>query len=263
MRALCLLALAGCYSGSRAASDVNAAWRGHARVEVEAKLGKPTAVVPQADGASVLAWSRTGINIASLPSGSLHVDITPASFDFHAEAQPGVVEKYQFDVATAVADPNGTLLRFDSGTLAAGIPDGENIRTGIIYGLSAAAGVLSSATSPMPSLGLYMGGMIGPRTALLGAYQFVNGRGDDGGAMGHSWAFAIQHWPEARINVRGGGAMVLDDTNAAGARLSPGAVGAVSYAFVRAGSFVLDARFDATLSTKTAFGMFGIGVNVN
>jgi hypothetical protein len=45
--------------------------------------------------------------------------------------------------------------------------------------------------------------------------------------------------------------------------LSPGAVGAVSYAVVRAGSFVLDVRFDATLSTKTAFGMFGIGANVN
>lgn len=115
----------------------------------------------------------------------------------------------------------------------------------------------------MPSLGLYMGGMIGPRTALLGSYSFVNGRGDDGGAMGHAWAFAIQYWPEARVNVRGGGAMVLDDTNASGARLSPGAVGAVSYAVVRAGSFVLDARFDATVSTKTAFGMFGIGVNVN
>jgi hypothetical protein len=193
----------------------------------------------------------------------LHVDITPASFDFHAEAQPGVVEKYQFDVANALVDPNGMLLRFDSESLAAGIPKGENIRTGIIYGLSAAAGALARAPSTMPSLCLYLGGMIGPRTALLGSYSFENGRGDDGGAMGHAWAFAVQYWPEARINVRGGGAMVLDDSNGSGARLSPGVVGAVSYAFVRAGSFVLDARFDGTVSTKTAFGMFGIGVNVN
>src|SRR6478735_1345061 len=108
MRALVVLALSGCYAGSRAADDVNLAWRGHARVEVEAKLGKPSATLPQTDGTSVLAWSRTGINIASLPSGGLHVDITPASFSFHAEAQPGVVEKYQFDVASAQVDPNGT-----------------------------------------------------------------------------------------------------------------------------------------------------------
>ena len=163
MRALPLLTLAGCYAGSSAAGDVNAAWRGHARVDVEARLGRPTAVVPQPDGTSVLAWSRTGVNIASLPSGGLHVDITPASFEFHAEAQPGVVEKYQFDVATAVVDPNGTLLRFDSGSIAAGIPKGENIRTGIIYGGSAAAGIFKSATSMRPSLGAYIGGMIGPR----------------------------------------------------------------------------------------------------
>jgi hypothetical protein len=197
-----------------------------------------------------------------LPSGSFVADLTPESFDVRAEARAGVVERYRFDVAKALVDHTG-ILRFESDTVAAGVPKGENIRTGIIYGLSASAGVLSSATSPMPSLGAYMGGMIGPRTALLGSYAFVNGRGDDGGAMGHAWAFAVQYWPEARINVRGGGALVLDDTNASGARLSPGAVGAVSYAFVRAGSLVLDARFDATLSTKTAFGMFGIGVNVN
>jgi len=32
---------------------------------------------------------------------------------------------------------------------------------------------------------------------------------------------------------------------------------------VRSGSFVLDLRFDGTGSTKGAFGMLGVGVNVN
>src|ERR1700755_230380 len=33
------MAATGCYSGTRAAQDINLAWRGHARVELEAKLG--------------------------------------------------------------------------------------------------------------------------------------------------------------------------------------------------------------------------------
>jgi hypothetical protein len=265
MRALALLALAGCYSGSRAAGDVNAAWRGHARVDVEAKLGAPTAVVAQADGTSVLAWSRTGINVASLPSGSLRVDITPASFDFHAEAQPGVVEKYQFDVAKALVDRNGMLVRFESETLAAGIPKRANIHTGIIYGASPAFGFHKcSMRHWRPSLGAYMGGMIGPRTALLGAYQFVNAGCEDGSPVGHTWAFAVQYWPLARLNIRGGAGMVLDDAVwLREARLSPGILAAASFAVLRVGSLVVDVRFDSTVSTKTAFGMFGVGVNVN
>ena len=33
----CTVASVGCYSGSRAAQDINLAWRGHARAELEAK----------------------------------------------------------------------------------------------------------------------------------------------------------------------------------------------------------------------------------
>ena len=35
---------AGCYSGARAARDVNPAWRGHARSTLEARLGSPRVV---------------------------------------------------------------------------------------------------------------------------------------------------------------------------------------------------------------------------
>jgi hypothetical protein len=58
--------------------------------------------------------------------------------------------------------------------------------------------------------------------------------------------------------------MVIDtDPMPGNAAIRPGGVGAVSFAVVRAGSFVLDLRADATVSTSSAFGMLGVGVNVN
>lgn len=260
---VCAVAGAACYSGSRAAPDVNAAWRGHARVEIEARLGKPAQVLPQSDGTSLLRWTRKGRHI-TLPSGSFDLDVTPTSFDLRAEATPGSVERYEYELASAMIDPGGTVLQFDSSWLVAGIPRGLNLRTGVVFGLHGGAGWLDNAATPMPSLGVYLGGMIGPRLALLGAYSFVNGKGADGYAMGHSWAFAVQYWPAARLAVRAGPAMVLDlDPGLENATLSPGAIGALSYALVRAGSFVLDVRLDVTQSTTAAFGTLGIGVNVN
>ena len=236
-------------------------WRGHARGEIEATLGAPAAVDAQPDGTSRLRWMGKGTNI-TLPSGRLDFEVTPTSFDLQAEARPGTVEHYEYVTASAVVDPAGTVLSFDASWLAAGIPRGANVRTGAIFGLHGGAGMLDDATSPLPSLGLYLGGMIGPRLALLGAYGFVNGTGDAGHAMGHSWAIAVQHWPIARLAVRAGPALVLDlDPGLVDPALSPGAIGAVSYALVRAGSFVLDARFDATVSTAAPFGTVGNGVN--
>lgn len=259
----CALIGAACYSGSRAAPAVNAAWRGHARAEIEARLGAPRAIVPQPDGTSLLRWTREGRHI-ELPSGSLDLEVTPTSFDLRAEARPGRVERYEYDVASAVVDPGGAVLRFDSAWLVAGIPPGLNLRTGVVFGLHAGAGRLDDAATPMPSLGLYLGGMLGPRLALLGAYSFVNGKDAGRAAMGHSWALAAQYWPTARFAVRAGPAMVLDlDPGLEDPALSPGAVGALSYALVRAGSFVLDLRVDATLSTSAAFATLGLGVNVN
>ncbi|HWN69411.1 MAG TPA: hypothetical protein VNM90_17340 [Haliangium sp.] len=264
LTSVCAVMGAACYSGSRAAPDVNAAWRGHARVELDARLGEPRAAQPQPDGTTLLRWTRTGQRVVELPSGSLDVNVTSTSFDVRAEVRPGSVEGYEYDVASAVVDPDGRVLRFDSSWLVAGMPSGLNLRTGVVFGLHGGAGWLNDATSPMPSLGLYLGGMIGPRLALLGAYAFVNGKDVDGFAMGHSWAFAAQYWPAARLAVRAGPAMVLDlDPGLDDPTLSPGVIGALSYALVRAGSFVLDLRFDATLSTSSAFGTLGVGVNVN
>jgi hypothetical protein len=261
---VCAVLGAACYSGSRAARDANIAWRGHARVELEGRLGEPRAVEPQPDGTALLRWTRTGQRIIELPSGSLDVNVTPTSFDLRAEARPGRVERYEYDLASAVVDPAGTVLRFDSSWLVAGIPRGLNLRMGVVFGLHAGPGWLDDAATARPSLGIYLGGMIGPRLALLGAYSFVNGKDVDGAAMGHSWAFAAQYWPAARLAVRAGPAMVLDlDPGLEDPALSAGVIGAVSYALVRAGSFVLDLRFDATLSPSAAFGTLGVGVNVN
>lgn len=254
---------AACYSGARATPTVNAAWRGHARAELEARLGPPRAAQPRPDGTLLLRWIRHGRHIR-LPGGSLSVDVTPTSFDLRAEARPGAVEGYQYHLASAVVDPGGAVLRFDSSWLAAGIPADLNLRTGVVLGLHAGPGWFRDATTPMPSLGLYLGGMIGPRTALLGTYAFVNGRAPGGAAMGHSWAFAVQYWPDARFAVRAGPAMVLDlDPGLRDPTLSAGVVGALSYALVRSGSFVLDLRLDATVAPSTAFGVLGLGVNMN
>ncbi len=255
---------AGCYTGTRAAREVNLAWRGHTRVDLEARLGVARDQAAQPDGSTVMRWSRAGHRNIELPGGSFALDVTPTSFAAHAELRAGRVERFEYDIAAAVVDPNGTVLSFDSGWLAAGIPQGMNARTGIIFGLHGGAGRLDDAKTLMPSLGAYIGGMLTADIALLGAYAFVNGKSDDDFVQGHSWGLAVQYWPTTRFNVRAGPAMVIDtDPEPGNATLAPGGIGAASFAVVRAGSFVLDVRFDATVSTSSAFGTFGIGVNVN
>lgn len=260
----CIVTSTACYTGRRAAGDVNLAWRGHARADLEARLGAPRETTAQPDGTTLVRWSHRGHRNIELPSGSFSLDITPTQFAAHAELRAGSVEAVEYDVAAAVVDSHGTVLSFDSGWLVAGIPRGMNARTGIIFGLHGGAGRLDDAATPMPSLGAYIGGMLTADVALLGAYAFVNGRSGDAFAQGHSWGLAVQYWPTARLNVRAGPAMVLDtDPGPGRATLAPGGIGAASFAMVRAGSFVLDVRFDATVSTTSAFGTFGIGVNVN
>jgi hypothetical protein len=260
----CLALVSACYDGARAARDLNPYWRGHARVELEARLGTPSEAQPQADGTTLLRWTRRSRRVEKLPSGGFDLKVTENSVDLYAEVRPGEVKDVEYTMATAVVDPQGTVLRFDSGWLAAGIPRGLNVRTGAIFGLHGGMGRLDDAATALPGVGVYVGGMLGPRLALLGAYAFVNGSDDGEHVHGHSWALAVQYWPATRLAVRAGPAMVLDtDPGLANPTIAPGVVGALSFAVIRSGSFVLDLRFDATVSTQGAFGMLGVGVNVN
>ncbi len=264
MTLACIVASTGCYTGSRAARDINLAWRGHARVDLEARLGTPRVVTTQPDGTTLARWTHRGHTVVDLPSGGFSLDVTSTSVDINAELDPGTVTAVEYDIASAVFDPNGTVLAFDSGWLSAGIPDGHNAHTGIVFGLHGGAGRLDDASTPMPSLGVYIGGMLTAQVALVGAYAFVNGKQGDDFVQGHSWGLAAQYWPTARFNVRAGPAMVIDtDPEPGNAALAPGGIAGASFAVLRAGSFVLDVRFDATVSTSSAFGTLGVGVNVN
>ena len=257
---LLIVASTGCYTGPRAARDVNLAWRGHPRVELDTRLGAPREMTPQADGTTLVRWTRRGHRNIEIPVGSFGVNLTPTQVDMNVELRPGTVAGFEFELATAVLDPNGTVLAFDSAWLAAGIPDGMNARTGIVFGLHGGFGGLDDASTPMPSLGAYIGGMLTGQVALLGAYAFVNGKSGEEFVQGHSWGLALQYWPTARFNVRAGPAMVLN-TDPVG--LAPGGIAAASFAVLRAGSFVLDVRLDTTVSTASAFGTLGVGVNLN
>ena len=265
MRVLALtLLVTGCYTARGAAGDINAAWRGRARVELEATIGPATQQGQQPDGTTALRWVGHGVKNLELPSGHLDLKISSTAFSIDAEAKPGVVEKYEYTRALAVVGPGGAILDFD-GAFAAGFPSGLNARTGLVMGLTAAGGVFSDATTPIPSASFYIGGMIGPQLALIGNYQFVNAKDSKlGYAMAHAWGFGVQYWPAARLAVRALAVAAIDlEPGLEDAAFGPGGTAGLGYALVRSGSFVLDARFDATVSTSAAFGLFGIGVNVN
>lgn len=258
-----LVATTACYGGRRAAPDIAAAWRGHARVELQAELGLPGATEPQPDGTALLRWRRHGHDV-TLPGGHLDLKVTPTSIDLDASARAGTVTRYDYELATALVDPRGLVLRLDGGTHVAGFPRGTNARTGVIMGLHGGLGRLDDAGGTLPGVGAYIGGMLGPRLALLGAYTFMNGKDPAGYAQSHAWGLALQYWPAARLALRAGPAMVIDTDPAPDtAALAVGAITSASFAVVRAGAFVLDVRLDATLSTASAAGMLGLGVHIN
>ena len=270
----CLLicaAFAGCYSGARATRDINDAWRGRSGAELQARWGTG-AVVATPDGGATFTWSRTTTSF-TLPSVSGHLDVAGAigpgggggDVDAALNAKPGETWKTRTDLVATI-DAGGRVVAIvgPSLYLSKSPPPGTNMRWGTIFGLHAGAGGLDDATSPLPSLGLYIGGMIGPRLGLAGSYAFVNGTSDDGAAMGHAWSFGAQYWPAARIWVRAGPALILTlDPGLVDASLQPGIATGASYALVRGRTFVLDLRVDAIGATSSAFGTVGIGVNAN
>lgn len=262
---------AGCYAGTRATRDINAAWRGRTVAELQARWGTGT-VAATADGGTTLTWSRTSTRY-TLPSVSGHLDagaaIGPGGADGHLDAaldaRPGEIIRSRTDLVATI-DASGRVAAITGPTLylGKGPPRDANLRWGTIFGLHAGAGALDDATSPLPSLGLYIGGMLGPRLGLVGSYAFVNGTSDDGAAMGHSWSFGAQYWPAARVWLRAAPALVLAlEPGLDSPSLQPGLATGASYALVRGRVFVLDLRVDAIAATGATFGTVGVGVNVN
>lgn len=256
-----VVSLAACYSGGRAARDVNEAWRGRRRANLEARWGKPAAVTER-PGGTVLLWSHERRHIR-LPSASGSLSVEPGRMDLEAVLRPGEVWNTRTEVA-ALVDPAGVVAQVEGPSLRWGPPDDANLRWGTVLGLHVGMGRLDDTRTPLPSGGLYIGGMLARTLGLVGTFSMVSGHDEAGGALGFAWGIAPQWWPTTRVWLRAGPAMVLAfNPGFEDARLAPGLSGGASYALVKAGTFVLDLRLDLTAATTGAFGSAGIGVNLN
>ena len=247
----------GCYHGAEATRDVNAAWRGHARAELQATWGAPVA-----SNTASAAWSYTTTHV-ELPSATGSVSITSTSVDIDAAARPGLVEKQQH-VAIAQFDPSEHVVRLDGPSLHWGPPRDENLRWGLLFGAHVGMGLLDDAKTPLPSGGAYIGGMLGPRLGLVGTFSMVSGIGDGGGAIGFAWGMGLQYWATTRFSLRAGPAFVLAmDPGFDNVTPTVGGNVALSLGLIRGRVFVLDVRADSTVSPEGAFASLGVGVNIN
>ncbi len=248
----------GCYADPRAARDVSGVWVGRSRAEIESRWGRAENVAVDGAGAW-LRWSYTRRHFR-LPSGELRGS---AESGFVAVLRPGAVWDSTIGVAARV-DPGGRILEVQGSPLRWGAPNEENLRWGTILGLHVGMGRLDDTSTPLPSGGVYIGGMLGPTVGLVGCFSLVSGSDAAGGAMGFAWGLAVQGWLATRIALRGGPALVLAlDPGFRSPVLGPGLTGGVSVAVVKVGTFVLDLRLDLTASLSAAFGSLGVGVNLN
>ena len=256
-----LLVASGCYSGTRATRDVNHAWLGHSRADLEARWGTPSDVVATGE-ATTLVWTRYGRRI-DLPRVSGRLDVAPDGFEASARIEAGRITRTSRHVI-AETDATGHIVSVEGRTLRYGPPPGLNMRWGFLLGFHAGMGRLDDTETPLPGGGLYIGGMLSPTLGLVGAYSMSSGNSDDGGAMAFAWSLGAQKWVASRLWLRAGPAMILGfDPGFNDVGLEPGIATAASYAVVRSGSFVLDVRADLNVGTKTRFGVLGIGVNIN
>jgi len=262
MRTIVLLALVaagGCYHGAPTSRDINTAWRGRARAEIQGRWGRPLAV-GQEGGATVLQWSHFHRHF-TLPSASGYADIGPGHADVHFEAHPGETWTTHTDVI-AKLDGADRIVEVRGPSVRWGAPQDANLHWGTIFGLHAGMGRLDNTGTPLPSGGLYLGGMLGPHVGLVGQYALAFGKGNGGGAMGMAWGMGVAWFPIDRLSVRAGPAMVLAlDPGFSNARLRPGVDATAAIAAVRSGTFVLDLRVELVAATDAAFGSVGIGVN--
>ena len=275
--------MTGCYTGTAATHDVNQAWRGRSQQEIEAAWGKPhdaAAITAPANGnaggyvgpgntaaaTTQLHWQHRQQSLTQLPGAAAAVSINNGQIDVMAAAQPGVIIRSTTDVLVDVASigSEARITRVVGPSLRWGAPAGINLRWGTVFGMAVGMGRLAETPTPLPSGSLYIGGMLGPRHALIGTMNLATGSADAGGAMGFAWGMGMQWWPSARLAVRGAPALVLAfEPGFNNAALAPGLLGGIGYAAVRAGNFVLDVRFDLTVSTNTSMGSLGVGVNLN
>jgi hypothetical protein len=260
--AVLVIALAsGCYSGARAERGVNEAWRGRAGAEIEGRWGPPAARSADQGGA-VLRWEHSRTHV-DLPSAEAEVSVGPGGAEMYGRVEPGQVWTSTTG-AVARIGADGTIVAVEGASLRWGPPGDANLRWGTILGLHLGMGRLDDTSTPLPSGGLYIGGMLSPTLGLVGTYSLVSGRDEAGGAMGMAAGVAAQFWPVTRLSLRAGPALVLDfDPGFEDATLSPGLTGAAGFAWLRVGTLVLDLRLDLTVSPSATFGSLGVGINLN
>ena len=276
-RAFALVCLTGCYTAAPATRDVTAAWQGHRAVEIEERWGAPSNRASDGPDA-VLTWTRDRLHI-ELPTSDQVVVEQPVAVALAGANGAVVVEGRARAVATvfhpgavwhtttaaaAFVDPAGTITHVEGAALHWGPPNEANLHWGTIFGMHVGMGRLDATSTPLPSGGAYIGGMLNPTLGLVGTFALAAGTGDTGGAMGFGWGLAAQWWPANRVWLRAGPAMLLAfDPGFRNAGLHPGATVGASYAVVKVGVFALDLRIDLCGGPGVAFGTIGVGVNVN
>ena len=262
MRWLLPLFLASaCYSGQKVSTDINKEWQGRKLSQLQAEWGQASTSEASADG-KVHRWTITHHHL-SLPSAQGSLRISPEGVDLYAEARGGRSSTSKTEVV-ALSSAEELILDMKGPSLRWGAPSDANLRSGLLLGFHAGMGRLDDTSTPLPSGGLYIGGMLGPRLGLVGSFSLTSGKDEAGGAIGMAWALAPKYWFDSRFSVRGGPAMILAfDPGFEDPGLEAGVDGTASYALVRSGSFALDLRLDATATPSTQFGTLGVGVNLN
>jgi hypothetical protein len=273
--------LAGCYTGAPANRDVQASWRGRSRAEIVDRWGGPAHhedqppnaidvwsftrvhfTLPEAD-VSVQARPVTAVAQVQTPGGPGEVAVQATAYEVHHTFRPGEVWKTVTEAA-AIVDPSGTIQGVEGAALHWGPPNDVNLHWGVVLGAHVGMGRLDTTSTWLPSGGAYIGGMLNPQTALVGTFGLGAGSSDMGSAMSFGWGLAGQWWPENRIWVRAGpAALLVMDPGFTNTRFRAGVTAGASYAFVKAGNFALDARFDIYAAQDAGFGTVGVGVNLN
>ena len=281
MRAIVWVGLIGCYAGAPANRDVARAWQGRANAEIEARWGRPVGRDRQGT-ANLATWTfeRTRLE---LPTAELHVTHHPVEVDLVATAKPGgmgvhaegdlleVVGAFHPGAlirltiaAVALIDPAGVIEQVDGAALHWGPPNDVNLHWGTIFGAHVGMGRLDTTSTPLPSGGAYLGGMLAPTLGLVGVFDLSAGTSTAGSAMGMAGGVAAQWWPVNRLWLRAGPAMLLTfDPGFTNAALRPGVTAGASYAIVKVGVLAVDLRAALEVGATSAFGSLGVGVALN